>query len=362
MSTEFLTRIIGMLIFGLMGARFGLTAAPTIGLPENIGWLLTSMIGALGGLILTPYVTLRPLKALRDSLTELPVEVLIMLLIGTVLGLIIGLLAAYPLSLLGAPLGNIAPVIASIIAAYVGATTFGLRAREIWDFLGNRLGIERAKLLAMNTDGRQLLLDTSVLIDGRIVDIARTGFIGGTMLVPKFILAELHQVADSSDVLRRNRGRRGLAKLAELQRGDVAMVKIIEDDIEDITEVDNKLVALARQLDAAIITNDYNLNKVAEAQGVTVLNINLLANAVRTVYIPGESFPIHIIQEGRDVGQGVGYLEDGTMVVVENGKSFMDRTISVTVTRLINRETGRMIFAVPEHDKRTPPPAYTNGS
>lgn len=361
MSTEFLTRIIGMLIFGLIGARVGLTAAPTIGLPENIGWLLTSMIGALGGLILTPYVTIRPLKALRDSLSELPIEVLMMSLIGAVLGLLVGLLSAYPLSLLGTPIGSVAPPLASIVAAYVGATTFGLRSREIWDFVGNRLGVDRAKLMAMSSS-RQLLLDTSVLIDGRIVDIARTGFMGGTMLVPKFVLAELHQVADSSDVLRRNRGRRGLAKLSELQRGDLAMIKIIEEDIDDMPEVDNKLVALALQMDAAIVTNDYNLNKVAEAQGVTVLNINLLANAVRTVYIPGESFPIHIIQEGRDIGQGVGYLEDGTMVVVENGKSFMDRTISVTVTRLINRETGRMIFAVPENDKRTPPPAYTNGS
>lgn len=358
MSTELIIRVIGTLIFAVLGARLGVSIAPALGLPENVIWMATSILGALLGLIITPWVTIRPIKVLRQSLRELPVEVLIMSLMGALMGLIVGLLFAYPLSLLGVPMGSILPALVSLISAYVGATTFGLRAREIWDFMGNRLGIDRAKLMAMSSS-RQLLLDTSVLIDGRIVDIAKTGFLGGTMLVPKFVLAELHQVADSADVLRRNRGRRGLAKLSELQRGEMAMIKIIEDDVEDTPEVDNKLVALALEMDASIVTNDYNLNKVAEAQGIPVLNINLLANAVRTVYIPGETFPIHVIQEGRDIGQGVGYLEDGTMVVVENGKAFMDRTINVTVTRLINRETGRMIFAVPENDKR--PPAITNG-
>jgi len=172
------------------------------------------------------------------------------------------------------------------------------------------------------------------------------------MLIPRFVLSELHQVADSSDTLRRNRGRRGLTKLNELQRSSVTPVKIIEEDVEEVNEVDDKLVMLAQRLDACLVTNDYNLNKVAHAQGVMVLNVNALANAVKPDLIPGETFPIHIIQEGRDADQGVGYLEDGTMVVVEKGKSFMDRTIRVTVTKSITRDAGRMIFAVPEIDTR----------
>jgi uncharacterized protein YacL len=270
---------------------------------------------------------------------------------GALVGLGIALLVAYPLSLLPPPLNQLLPPAISVLAGYLGVSIFSRRAREVWDVLGDRMGVKRSRLLAMQSS-RQLLLDTSVLIDGRIVEISKTGFVGGTLLIPRFVLTELHQVADSSDPLRRNRGRRGLIKVNELQRNNIVPVKVIDDDIEEIAEVDDKLVALAIQMDAYLVTNDYPLSKVAEGQGVTVLNINLLSNAVRSVYIPGETFPLHIIQEGRDVGQGVGYLEDGTMVVVENGKNYMDRTVPVTVTKLINREAGRMIFAVPENEAK----------
>ena len=200
---------------------------------------------------------------------------------------------------------------------------------------------------------RKLLLDTSVLIDGRIKDIVETGFIGGSLILPRFVLSELHRVADSSDALRRNRGRRGLNMLNKLQRSDIANVRIVEEDFEDIQAVDDKLVALALQMDALVMTNDYNLNQVAEAQGVTVLNVNQLANAVRSIYIPGEIFAIRVIQEGTQEEQGIGYLEDGTMVVIEHGQRYMDRTINVEVTKLINRDTGRMIFAVPENERES---------
>lgn len=350
MSLDFLSRIVGMVVFAIGGARIGIDLAPTLGIPETLSWFLCSLVGVLIGIILTPWLTVRPVKLLRQSINELSIEVLFMALIGTFIGLTLALLLAYPLSLLPAPFGGLIPPLVSATAAYLGATTFGLRSRELWDMLANK-GVKNARMMTLQSN-RQLLIDTSVLIDGRIVDIAKTGFLGGVILVPRFVLSELHQVADSSDMLRRNRGRRGLVKLNELQRTDATLVKIIEEDIEEITEVDNKLVALAIQMEASVVTNDFNLNKVAQAQGVPVLNINSLANAVRTVYIPGETFTIHIIQEGRDMGQGVGYLEDGTMVVVENGKSFMDRMISVTVTRLINRDTGRMIFAVPENEAR----------
>jgi uncharacterized protein YacL len=270
-----------------------------------------------------------------------------MSIIGVLFGLLLALLAAYPLSLLGEPIGIYAPVAISVIAAYLGLTTFGVRAKEIADLVGGRSGRgNRGQVVG----ARKLLLDTSVLIDGRITDIADTGFIGGVLLVPRFVLSELHRVADSSDPLRRNRGRRGLNMLNKLQRNEMVPVRIVEEDFEEISAVDDKLIALALQINASVVTNDYNLNQVADAQGVEVLNINQLANAVRSIYIPGERFAIRIFQEGRDEGQGVGYLEDGTMVVVENGRRYMDRTINVEVTKLINRETGRMIFAIPESE------------
>lgn len=354
MSIDFLSRFVGMVVFALLGARLGIDAASFIGYPSEASATLFATFGILLGIIITPWITVRPFRILRQTINEMPIEVLIMALIGGGIGAIFMLLLAYPISLLGPPLGNWLPALLTVIGVYVGANTFAVRAREIWFALANHLSLGNtdARSRSLGQAQRQLLLDTSVLIDGRIVDIAKTGFIGGQLLIPRFVLAELHQVADSSDMLRRKRGRRGLAKLNELQRNDMTLVKIIEEDIEEINDVDNKLVALAQQIDAAIVTNDYNLNKVAHAQGVSALNINLLANAVKVMFIPGETISIHVIQEGRDMGQGVGYLEDGTMVVIENGKAFMDRTINVTVTRSITRDTGRMIFAVPEGDKR----------
>ncbi|MCU0496162.1 MAG: PIN domain-containing protein [Anaerolineae bacterium] len=354
MSIDFLSRFVGMVVFALIGARVGIDASTFIGYPSEASATLFATFGILLGIIITPWITVRPFRILRQTINEMPIEVLIMALVGGAIGAVFTLLLAYPISLLGAPLGNLLPPLLTVLGVYVGATTFAVRAREIWFVVSHRLAIGNtaARTRTLNQTQRQLLLDTSVLIDGRIVDIAKTGFIGGQLLIPRFVLAELHQVADSSDMLRRNRGRRGLSKLNELQRNDMTLVKIIEEDIEEVNDVDNKLVALAQQMDAAIVTNDYNLNKVAQAQGVAALNINLLANAVKTIYIPGETFSIHVIQEGRDIGQGVGYLEDGTMVVIENGKGFMDRTINVTATRVITRDTGRMIFAVPEGDKR----------
>lgn len=346
-AADFASRIIGLFVFTFIGAWLGADASSALSMPADASSLLFALVGALVGLILTPWITVRPVRALSHSVKEMPIEVFFMTLIGAFVGLLLALLAVYPLSLLPPPFNHVIPPAVTIIGFYIGISIFRLRSREIWEVLGEEMGVKRSRMFTMQSS-RQLLLDTSVLIDGRIVEIAKTGFVGGTMLIPRFVLAELHQVADSSDTLRRNRGRRGLIKVNELQRNNVVPVRVIEDDIEEIQEVDSKLVALALRMDAYLVTNDYPLSKVAEGQGVTVLNMNLLANAVRSAYIPGETFPLHVIQEGKDTGQGVGYLDDGTMVVVENGRQFMDRTIRVTVTKLINREAGRMIFAVPE--------------
>jgi uncharacterized protein YacL len=192
-----------------------------------------------------------------------------------------------------------------------------------------------------------VVVDTSAVIDGRIVDIGRTGFILGTLVVPRFVLDELQRIADSPDPMRRNRGRRGLEMLSALQKDAISPVEISEQTYPEIGEVDAKLVAFARDHGAAILTNDFNLNRVAELQGIRVLNINELANAVKAVLHPGEELAVRIIQEGKEPGQGVGYLDDGTMIVVEGGSRFMDRELNVTVTRVLQTVAGRMIFAQP---------------
>lgn len=346
MTADFMSRMIGTVIFALIGARLGADASPAVGLPTEITAAIFALVGVLFGLILTPWLTVRPLRRIRQIITELPVEVLLTSLTGMSIGLLMALLLAYPLSNLDRPLGHWLPALVSAVAGYLGLVIFRARSREILGLIGEPGG-RRGRMLLAGSE-RMVLLDTSVLIDGRIVDIAKTGFVGGTLAVPRFVITELHQVADSSDMLRRNRGRHGLTKLNELQRDSVMPFKIIEDDIPGIVEVDDKLVALAVKMNAPIITNDYPLNRIAETQGVTVLNVNALSNAVRSIFLPGDTLPIRIIQEGREPDQGVGYLEDGTMVVVEGGKEFMDRTINVSITKFINRDTGRMFFAVPE--------------
>ena len=351
MSSDFASRIVGMVIFALVGARVGVETADALALPELATSFIFSLVGILFGLVMTPWITVRPLRALNRAINEVPMEVLFTGVIGLLAGLIMAQLLAYPLSLLNPPWGNLLPPIVSVVFAYVGLTLLSLRSREAWTFLHDWLGIGRNRAFIGTGAERQLLLDTSVLIDGRVVDIAKTGFLGGTLIVPRFVITELHHVADSADPQRRNRGRRGVEKLKELQTAPSVPFKIIEEDIEEFTEVDDKLIALAIKMNAPILTIDYPMNRVAGAQVVTELNINHLANALRTAYIPGETFPIHIIQEGREAGQGVGYLEDGTMVIVENGRAYMDRTTYVTVTKLINKDTGRIIFAQPDNSK-----------
>ncbi|WP_159887844.1 PIN/TRAM domain-containing protein [Paenibacillus puerhi] len=192
------------------------------------------------------------------------------------------------------------------------------------------------------------ILDTSVIIDGRIADICKTGFIEGTLVIPEFVLEELQHIADSSDLLKRNRGRRGLDILNKIQKELDVKVLIYEGDFEDISEVDSKLVKLAKVLRGKVITNDFNLNKVCELQGVSVLNINDLANAVKPVVLPGEEILVQVIKDGKEYGQGVAYLDDGTMIVVEGGREFIGTTLDVLVTSVLQTSAGRMIFAKPK--------------
>jgi uncharacterized protein YacL len=201
-----------------------------------------------------------------------------------------------------------------------------------------------------STEESLKILDTSVIIDGRIADIIETKFIEGVLVVPKFVLDELQQIADSSDSVKRARGRRGLDVLNRLKKDKEVLLRITDQDFPEISDVDSKLVKLGKILDAKVLTNDFNLFKVAQIQGVTVLNINLLTNALKPVVLPGEKMKIVVIKEGKDPGQGIGYLDDGTMVVVDSGKKYVGEGVFVTVTSVLQTPAGRMIFAKYEHD------------
>lgn len=192
------------------------------------------------------------------------------------------------------------------------------------------------------------ILDTSSIIDGRIADLCKTGFLEGVLIIPNFVLNELQKIADSSDPLRRNRGRRGLDILNKIQKENQVAVRIFDIDYEELAEVDTKLLRLARELEAKVVTNDFNLNKVAELYGVEVLNINELSNAIKPVVLPGEEMVVHVLRDGKEYGQGIGYLEDGTMIVVEGGKSYIGLNIEILVTSVLQTAAGRMIFAKPK--------------
>lgn len=352
MSADFVSRLVGMVVIGLLGAQIGADLAASLATPQQYFSLVLGLVGVLFGLIVTPFLTVRPVVRLYHAVSETPMEVLFTSLLGLLIGLLIGLLLSFPLSLLGGPLGAYLPAVTAIAMGLIFWLVFNGRSREVWRFMNEWLGIgDKMLASASPRPAAQILVDTSVLIDGRVVDVAHTGFLQGTLVVPRFIINELHRVADSSDPQRRNRGRRGLAKLNELQRDPNLSFRIIEDDVEEVEAVDDKLVALALALDAPLLTIDFALNQVARAQGVTVLNMNALANAVRAALIPGETFTLRVLQEGREADQGVGYLDDGTMVVVEKGREFLDRTITVEVTKLINKEAGRIIFAKPVEGK-----------
>ena len=355
MSVDFIFRLIGMIVFAILGAYSGNWLGRFNPELQLVDTLTVSLVGALFGLVLTPYFTTRPIRSLRAVLGRLSSETLFSGVIGLVFGLLVAALLAFPLSLLPDPFGKILPFIGVLILSYFGIAVFVMRQTDIGNILGSLTSRrEEGGGSHWSQQSRTILLDTSVIIDGRVADIAKTGFLPGTLVIPRFVLNELQYIADSSDSLRRQRGRRGMEVLAELQKAPSVVVRITDIDVEGVREVDDKLVILARQMKCPILTNDYNLNRIAELQGVLILNINELANAVKSVVLPGEIMQVNVIQEGKEVGQGVGYMEDGTMVVVESGNKHLNKEIQVTVTKVLQTAAGRMIFAKPEgkDDKR----------
>ncbi len=353
MSVEFFIRLIGMVALGVGGVYLGVYLANLAEGSAELWASVFGLVGALLGLVATPFFTTRPVRAVRAQMASVSAQTMLASLLGLIVGLIIAALISFPLSLLPAPFGQLLPFVGAVAFGYLGVAIFIMRQNDIFNILRSRFPASGEELPVNGDHGsRRVLLDTSVIIDGRIADVARTGFVSGPMLVPNFVLVELQHIADSSDNLRRQRGRRGLDILNRLQKDDSIAFRITDLDVEGVRSVDDKLVILAKQLRCPVLTNDYNLNRVAELQGVTVLNINELANAIKAVYLPGETLDVHVIQEGKEIGQGVGYLEDGTMVVVEEGKSFIDSTIPVLVTKVLQTAAGRMIFARPEVERR----------
>ncbi|MCR8645823.1 PIN/TRAM domain-containing protein [Paenibacillus sp. N1-5-1-14] len=265
---------------------------------------------------------------------------------GLVTGLIISVLLFPSLQ----HLVGVEPILPLVVTALLGI--LGLRIghskkEEISQWLG-KIKLQVSGAPSVKPTAEHKILDTSVIIDGRIADICKTGFIEGTLVIPEFVLEELQHIADSSDLLKRNRGRRGLDILNKIQKELDVKVLIYEGDFEDVSEVDSKLVKLAKVLGGSVITNDFNLNKVCELQGVAVLNINDLANAIKPVVLPGEEILVQVIKDGKEHGQGVAYLDDGTMIVVEGGRDFIGMMLEVMVTSVLQTSAGRMIFAKPK--------------
>jgi len=350
MSTEFIFRIIGAIVSSVGGGFLGSWTARTLRVSAEGYVIVFVLLGFLVGLILTPYVTTRPLRYVSDRLAKMPAERLVAVVLGLFIGLVAAALLSLPLALLGPPFRQILPLVAAGILCYLSVVILVSRQDDLRTFFsGLRTPVPAAGEGGSSIDNNEqfILLDTSVIIDGRIADISNTGFVRATLLIPNFILFELQHIADSADPMRRGRGRLGLEVLTQLQNEAPIPTQITDMDVSEVRDADSKLVAMARHLHCTIMTNDYNLNRVAELQGVSVLNINDLANAVKITSLPGEELKVKIIQEGRENDQGVGFLPDGTMVVVEDGRNLINKTLNVTVTKVLQTSAGRMIFAKP---------------
>ncbi len=303
---------------------------------------LLAVACAILGWLGAPYATVMPMAWLVRRIRETAAGDLLGGAFGLGVGLIFALFLAFPLSFLPGELGRYAPLVGAVALSLLGATAGTIKRADLQGAVRDIRGGRKDRGAV-----ERVLLDTSVIIDGRIADIVRAGFVRGTLIVPRFILAELQHFADSSDGSRRRRGRRGLEILSKMQKETTVRIELLEVDPVG-AGADGKLVTLARSLNVPIMTNDYGLNRVAELQGVTVLNVNDLAKAVRPVVLPTDELTVHVSQEGREPGQGVAYLEDGTMVVVEGGLRYLDSDVAVTVMRVLQTVGGRMIFAQPK--------------
>jgi uncharacterized protein YacL len=347
-------RVLGAALGGLVGlgtisANDAFAGSPYAGALLAV-WVVAWIVV---GFAILPYLTVVPATWLIQRVEELSTAEFVTAVVGLLIGLLMGLLLGFPLSSFPDPFGRVLPLGVSL---FLGLGMVGLTVAKRKDLLVAAEAIGLVRRPDAEGDRRtragepHIVVDTSAIIDGRIAEIVESGFIYGTLVIPRFVLDELQHIADSSDTLRRNRGRRGLEILARMQKDPGTPVEIVEADVPDESEVDAKLVALARTRSRVILTNDFNLNRVAELQGVRVMNINSLANAVKPAVLPGEELRVRVIQEGKEAGQGVGFLDDGTMIVIEGGARHIDKDVDVSVTRVLQTVAGRMIFGQPRLD------------
>jgi uncharacterized protein YacL len=350
------------LFFLVIGGALGIFLIPKVIDVLNVGsisWLEESYIRAIIGAIvlfittfwLVDYIV-HLIKYVEEALVKAPVTDVLFGSLGLIFGLIVAYLILLPIkSITIQVISTVLQIFVTLLLGYLGFQVGFKKRNELVALfsLPQRVGKKRnnsGEEAAEDTQQTNFkLLDTSVIIDGRIADICQTGFFEGTILIPQFVLEELQHIADSSDTLKRNRGRRGLDILNKIQKELAIKVEIYEGDFEDIQEVDSKLVKLAKIMNGTVVTNDFNLNKVCELQGVKVLNINDLANAIKPVVLPGEELKVYVVKDGKEQNQGVAYLDDGTMIVVEDGREYIGSQIDVLVTSVLQTSAGRMIFA-----------------
>jgi uncharacterized protein YacL len=341
----------------LLGGALGVILAIALaGLSETLleqsiegRLLLVAWIVAWGvvGFSIMPYITITPTRWLMRAVTDMSTDEFIAAILGLLIGLLMGFLLGLPLTSLPAPAGLLLPIGVSIVLALgmMGLTV--AKRRDLADGLRAIVPLRRpdGETQPEPSFSQVTFLDTSAIIDGRIVDVVASGFLAGLLVVPRFVLGELQHIADDSNPGRRTRGRRGMDVLSVLQKDHRIDVEMSSDDDPGVSTVDAKLVALAQKRQAAILTTDYNLNRVAQLQGVRVMNLNQLANALKPAFLPGEELHVKVIQEGKEPGQGVAFLDDGTMVVVEGGGDHIHAELDVIVTHILQTVAGRMIFA-----------------
>lgn len=362
------------IVFGLVGVGVGVNTLPFLWMLlhlDSIAWLNNAIVDGLIGAVVFLAISevasgwiIRKLDQAEKYLSTKSASFLLFGVLGTIVGLVLAAIISILFYNLPGPWGVLLPLVLMMLLGYFGFR-LGTTRRDEWRKLFGQRNRDRDREKKEDDNAALLdrrvgdnfrkykLLDTSVIIDGRMQAIAKTGFLEGTLLVPTFVVHELQLISDSADALKRGRGRRGLDIINQMKADDEINVEMYDGDFEDMTEVDSKLLKLAKMLDGIVVTNDYNLNKVAQFQNVPVLNINELANALKPDLIPGEPMTVTVIKSGTERQQGVAYMEDGTMVVVEDGQFYMNKPLNVIVTSAIQTAAGRMIFAKPAHQQQS---------
>lgn len=353
MSWNFIVRMVGMSVLAYLGLSIGQgLSGPFPTDDELLATQLLTLAGAGLGLLTTPSWTLRPLERVLAYIKTISISEFLTVILGALLGLLFGVLLTVPLVNLPRPFGQFLPIIVSGVCAYVGILVMTARKRELITLLKSTRQLPMSapqQILESIQLPNRYLVDTSAIIDGRISGVTQQGFLEGTLLVPRFVLNELQMLADSADEMRRTRGRRGLEILNVMQKQSNVAVEIVEADPLHVRQVDEKLVLLARQYSCPIITNDHNLGKVAELQHVRVLNLNKLADALRPPVVTGQDIRVVVRDVGRERDQGVSFLDDGTMIVIEDARRLIGQEVSATVTRVYQTGTGRIVFAQLDH-------------